>query len=88
MVIEEEVCKELEKQSELEWIYLFLDDDVYDLEMDRIYERDFMEEEIQFEQCLLFLIKVVDNGFQVNFVVFLECYEESFILFLFEEMER
>ena len=88
MATEEEACKELEKQSELERIHLPLDDDVYDPEMDRIYERDFMEEETQFEQCLLSPIKAVDNGSQANSVASLECHEESLISPLLEETER
>lgn len=88
MANEEEACKELEKQSELERIHLPLDDDVYDPEMDKIYERDFMVEETQFEQCLLSPIKAVDNGSQANSVASLECHEESLISPLLEETER
>ena len=85
MANEEEACKELEKQSELErWQ---LDDDEYDPEMEKMYERDFMEE-TQFEQCLLSPAKAVGNGSQANSVASLECHEESLISPLLEETER
>ena len=87
MANEEEACKELEKQSELERMQLQLDDDVYDPEMDKIYERDFIEEP-QFEQCLLSPVKTVGNGSQANSVASLECHEESLISPLLEETER
>lgn len=85
MANEEEACKELEKQSELErWQ---LDDDEYDPEMEKMYERDFMEE-TQFEQSLLSPAKAVGNGSQANSVASLECHEESLISPLLEETER
>jgi len=83
MANEEEACKELEKQTELErWP---LDDDEYDPEMDKIYDGDFME---TFERSLVSPAKVVGNGSQANSVASLECHEESLISPLLEETER
>ena len=85
MANEEEACKELEKQSELErWP---LDDDEYDPEMEKMYEGDFMEE-TPFERGLLSPAKAVGNGSQANSVASLECHEESLISPLLEETER
>lgn len=85
MANEEEACKELEKQSELErWQ---LEDDEYDPEMDKMYEGDFMEE-TPFERSLLSPAKAVGNGSQANSVASLECHEESLISPLLEETER
>ena len=85
MANEEEACKELEKQSELErWP---LDDDEYDPEMEKMYEGDFMEE-VPFEQSLLSPAKAVGNGSQANSVASLECHEESLISPLLDETER
>lgn len=85
MANEEEACKELEKQNELErWQ---MDDDEYDPEMDKMYERDFMED-AQFEQSLLSPAKAVGSGSQANSVASLECHEESLISPLLEETER
>ena len=84
MANEEEACKELEKQTELErWP---LDDDEYDPEMDKMYEGDFMEE--TFERSLVSPAKAVGNGSQANSVASLECHEESLISPLLEETER
>lgn len=85
MANEEEACKELEKQSELErWP---LDDDEYDPEMEKMYEGDFIEE-TPFERSLLSPAKVVGNGSQANSVASLECHEESLISPLLDETER
>lgn len=84
MANEEEACKELEKQSELERL---LEDEEYDPEMDKMYDRDFMEE-TQYEQNLLSPAKAVGNGSQANSVASLECHEESLISPLLEETER
>ena len=84
MANEEEACKELEKQSELERL---LDENEYDPEMDKIYERDFIED-TPFERSLLSPNKTVGNGSQANSVASLECHEESLISPLFEEPEK
>ena len=85
MANEEEACKELEKQSELErWP---LDDDEYDPEMEKMYEGNFMEE-TPFERSLLSPAKAVGNGSQTNSVASLECHEESLISPLLDETER
>lgn len=85
MANEEEACKELEKQSELErWP---LDDDEYDPEMEKMYEGDFMEE-TPFERSLLSPAKAMGNGSQANSVASLECHEESLISPLLDETER
>lgn len=85
MANEEEACKELEKQSELErWP---LDDDEYDPEMEKMYEGNFMEE-APFERGLLSPAKAVGNGSQANSVASLECHEESLISPLLDETER
>ena len=85
MANEEEACKELEKQSELErWP---LDDDEYDPEMEKMYEGNFMEE-TPFERSLLSPAKAVGNGSQANSVASLECHEESLISPLLDETER
>lgn len=84
MATEEEACKELEKQSELERL---LDENEYDPEIDKIYERDFIED-TPFDKSLLSPNKTVGNGSQANSVASLECHEESLISPLFEEPER
>ena len=84
MATEEKACKELEKQSELGRL---LDENEYDPEMDKIYERDFIED-APFESSLLSPSKAVGNGSQANSVASLECHEESLISPLFEEPER
>ena len=84
MANEEEACKELEKQTELErWP---LDEDEYDPEMDKMSEGDFMED--TFERSLVSPAKAVGNGSQANSVASLECHEESLISPLIEEPER
>ena len=87
MANEEEACKELEKQSELERLQLQLDEDDFDPEMDKMYERDFIED-TRFERSLVSPNKTVGNGSQANSVASLECHEESLISPLLEESEK
>ena len=87
MANEEEACKELEKQSELERLQLQLDEDDFDPEMDKMYEGDFMED-TPFERSLVSPNKTVNNGSQANSVASLECHEESLISPLLEESEK
>lgn len=84
MANEEEACKELEKQNELERLQLQLDEDEFDPEM---YEGNFMED-TTFDRSLFSPNKAVGNRSQANSVVSLECHEESLISPLLEETEK
>lgn len=86
MASEEEACKELEKQSELERLQLPLDEDDFDPEMDKIYEGDFLEQ--TFNRSLLSPTKAVGSGSQANSEASLECHEQSLISPLLEETEK
>ena len=87
MANEEEACKELEKQSELDRLQLQLDEDDFDPEMEKMCEGDFMEN-TPFERSLLSPSKALGSGSQANSVASLECHEESLISPLLEEPER
>ena len=78
MANEEEACKELEKQTELERLQLPLDEDEFDPEMDKMYEGNFVDDTM-FQQSSLSPTKAVNNRSQANSVVSLECHEESLI---------
>ena len=86
MASEEEACKELEKQSELERLQLPLDEEDFDPEMDKIYEGDFLEQ--TFNRSLLSPTKAVGSGSQANSEASLECHEQSLISPLLEETEK
>ena len=80
---EEEACKELEKQNEIERLQLEVDEDESDLDMDKL-----LFEEPTFEQDLLSPRKSMGDGSQANSEASLECHEDSLISPLLEEPER